>query len=98
MSFTLCLFADADIPKVLQEIRRVLVPNGRLGIVAMDGNGTGLIVKSYRWMHRFFPRFVEKCGRPINVVTILENSGFNIRQQFKLRIGSLPIVAVVGTK
>lgn len=55
MSFTLELFDAPEIPKVLDEIKRVLKPNGRLSVVSMSKeNGESKLLKLYEWFHEKF--------------------------------------------
>jgi demethylmenaquinone methyltransferase/2-methoxy-6-polyprenyl-1,4-benzoquinol methylase len=96
-SFTLELFDDGDIPRVLQEIRRVLRPAGRLGIVAMSrAKNANVMTEVYVWMHRHFPHFVD-C-RPIDVAAWLEPAGFTIERLEKMAIWTLPVAIAVARK
>jgi demethylmenaquinone methyltransferase/2-methoxy-6-polyprenyl-1,4-benzoquinol methylase len=98
MSFTLCLFADGQIPRVLAEIKRVLKPGGRLGIVAMNDTGSwALSLVIYRIMHRLFPVFVEKCGRPIDVAQWVTASGYRIVDQRTSKLWGIPIITLVAS-
>ncbi len=97
-SFTLELFTDDDIPVVLSELRRVLRPGGRLGVVAMakasaDQPPTAL-QRAYDWMHRQFPHFVD-C-RPIDATTLLSANGFRVNKTLEMEIWTLPVTAVVA--
>ncbi|MCD6371912.1 MAG: hypothetical protein J7L39_04340 [Candidatus Aenigmarchaeota archaeon] len=48
MSFTLELFDTPEIPKILTEIKRVLKPKGRLGIISMPKEDeNSLLLKLY---------------------------------------------------
>ena len=98
MSFTLELFAVEDIPKVLAEIRRVLRPGGRLGVVSMavvpDGESPSLLERTYVWMHRNFPHIVD-C-QPIDVECVLRTAGFEIGNKNTMDIWTMPVVAAVG--
>jgi ubiquinone/menaquinone biosynthesis C-methylase UbiE len=99
-SFTLELFLPDDIPVVLAQVRRVLKKGGRFCVVSMakvkQGQHPSLLEKTYVWMHRHFPHIVD-C-RPIDPVQCLHDAGFNIRDEIKMDIWTLPVKAVVGTK
>jgi ubiquinone/menaquinone biosynthesis C-methylase UbiE len=100
MSFTLELFPLTVIPEVLSEIKRVLKPGGRLGVVSMAlvraGERDSLLEKTYKSMHRHFPHIVD-C-QPIDVADDLKRAGFVVRDDVELKIWTMPVAAVVGTK
>ena len=95
MSFTLELFDTPEIPKVLNEIRRVLKPKGRLGIVSMSKeNGASGLLKLYEWTHRKFPKYAD-C-RPIYVEQSVKDTGFEIKYKEKVKLFGLPGEIVIG--
>ncbi|MEZ6123150.1 MAG: methyltransferase domain-containing protein [Planctomycetaceae bacterium] len=100
LSFTLELFPLNQIPEVLSEIRRVLKPGGRIGVVAMavtpDGKEDSVLEKTYRWMHQHFPHIVD-C-QPIAAAQLIETAGFRLIHQEHHEIWSLPVAVLVGLK
>lgn len=77
MSFTLELFDAADVVSVLEECRRVLRVDGRLGIVALTESGRpNLMQRLYVWAHRRLLAWID-C-RPIPVTAILAEHSFCI--------------------
>ncbi len=86
MAGTLELFDTPDIPRVLGEIKRVLKPNGRLGITSLskEGRESFWFLRFYEWVHQKLPKYAS-C-RPIYVEPTIKNAGFDIvgRQEFML--------------
>lgn len=96
MSFTLELFDTPDIPIVLGEIKRVLKPNGRLGVVSLSReDGTPRMLRVYEWLHQRLPQLVD-C-RPIYVEQVLLDSGFKLTHSEEEKLWGLPAKIVVGT-
>ena len=97
-SFTLELFDTPEIPRVLEEVKRVLRPAGRLGVVSMSKeDGESTLLKLYEWAHEKWPKYID-C-RPIYVKPSLINAGYKIQSEQKVRlIGLLPLEIVVGVK
>ena len=97
MSFALELFDTPEIPKVLGEIKRVLNPNGRLGVVSMlKEDRDSILLRLYEWTHKKFPKYVD-C-RPIYVEQSLKDAGFKIRYKEKVKLLGLPGEVVIGIK
>lgn len=97
MSFTLELFDNPEIPRVLQECHRILKPGGRLAVVSMTKtNPPGLPVRIYEWFHEHMPNYAD-C-RPIFARQALEGNGFNIRDVSTSSMWGLPVEIVLGTK
>jgi len=98
MAFTLELFPDEVITTVLQEIRRILRPGGRLVVVGMneeDAAGRpGLAERTYWWLHRHFPHIID-C-RPINVVRVLREAGLTVTRIETVEICGLPVCVCVS--
>ena len=77
MCFTLELFDTPDIPMALAECKRVLLPGGRIVVVAVSKEGPqGLVIRAFEWTHRHFPNLMD-C-RPIYARRALEAVGFGI--------------------
>ena len=97
MSFTLELFDTPEIPKLLEEVKRVLKPRSRVGIVSMSKeNGESLMLKLYEWAHTKWPEYVD-C-RPIYVEQSLRDAGYEIREKKKATLFGLPGEIVVAVK
>lgn len=100
MSFTLELFPEEDTPGTLAEVRRVLKPGGRFGVVSMsvpsEGERSSMLEHIYVWMHRHFPHIVD-C-RPIDVAGTLKSGGFEIVSAEELKIWSMPVGVVIARK
>jgi len=98
MSFTLELFDTPEIPKVLEQIKRVLKPEGRLVVVSMSKeNGESIFLRLYEWIHNKWPKYVD-C-RPIYVEQSLREAGYTVKSKEKVRLFRLPgeIVVAVNT-
>ena len=97
MSFTLELFDTPEIPIVLSEIKRVLKPYGRLGVVSLSReDGTSLMLRLYEWMHQRMPQYID-C-RPIYVEQALKEAGFHVVHSENEKLWGLPAKIVVGVK
>jgi len=95
MSFTLELFDTPEIPMILNEIKRVLKFEGRLGIVSMSKeDGKSILLKLYEWAHEKIPNYVD-C-RPIYVEQSLKEAGFEIKNKEKVKVFGLPLEIVVS--
>jgi ubiquinone/menaquinone biosynthesis C-methylase UbiE len=96
-SFTLELFDSPEIPQLLAEIRRVLKPSGRLGVVSMaKTERDSLIQKLYEWLHLKFPQAID-C-RPIYVEQSIREAGFEIAYQQRVSMMGLAGEIVIGSK
>ena len=97
MSFALELFDSPEIPQVLAEIKRVLKPNGRLGVVSMSkGNGASPILRLYEWLHQKLPQIAD-C-RPIHVEGSIRQAGFAIQSKQRVGLFGLPVEIVIAAK
>lgn len=97
MSFTLELFDTPEIPKVVEETKRVLRPGGRIGAVSVSKqNGQSVLVRLYEWAHRKWPTYVD-C-RPIYLEQSVRNGGYEISTREKVNLFGLPGEIVVGLK
>lgn len=94
-SFTLELFDTPEIPRVLGEIKRVLKPNGRLGVVSMSKeDGDSILLRLYEWTHKKIPQYAD-C-RPIYVEQSIRDAGFEIQYREKVSLFGLPGEIVIG--
>jgi demethylmenaquinone methyltransferase/2-methoxy-6-polyprenyl-1,4-benzoquinol methylase len=97
ISFTLELFGDSDIPRVLGQIYRVLRPGGRLAVVSMSKEPHETLMSDiYVWMHRHFPHFVD-C-RPIPVAEHLAQANFQVERLEKQSIWGLPVAIALARR
>ena len=97
MSFTLELFDTPEIPVVMQEVKRVLIMNGRLGVVSLSrDDAQSYPLKIYEWAHTRLPHYFD-C-RPIYVEKSLIHAGFYITSREKASLFGLPLEIVTASK
>jgi demethylmenaquinone methyltransferase/2-methoxy-6-polyprenyl-1,4-benzoquinol methylase len=95
MSFVLELFDTPEIPVILNEIKRILKPNGRLSVVSLSKeNGNSRMLKAYEWVHKHFPNIAD-C-RPIYVEQSIKNAGYQISYKENIKIFGLPGEIVIA--
>ena len=96
-SFMLDLIDTPDLPIVLNECRRVLRSNGRVGLVSMSKTCAGnVVVKVYERFHRWLPALID-C-RPIYVQALLVTAGFQIETAQTRSMWGLPVEIVIARK
>jgi demethylmenaquinone methyltransferase/2-methoxy-6-polyprenyl-1,4-benzoquinol methylase len=93
LSFTLELFAEAEIPVLLKECQRVLKPDGRLGVVSLVKRDV-LACRLYEWGHERWPNLLD-C-RPIDVQKCLEAGEFRVEIAKVQTMWGLPVEIVLG--
>lgn len=96
LSFTLELFEVDQRAALLGEIRRVLNPGGRLGVVALAVGKNGMMERAYQWAHRRFPHVID-C-RPIPVVREIQQAGWRIVDTENFSMWRLPVATVIAIK
>jgi demethylmenaquinone methyltransferase/2-methoxy-6-polyprenyl-1,4-benzoquinol methylase len=95
MSFVLELFDTPEIPVILNEIKRILKPNGRLSVVSLSKeNDNSRMLKAYEWIHENFPNTAD-C-RPIYVEQSIKNAGYQISYKGNIKIFGLPGEIVIA--
>jgi ubiquinone/menaquinone biosynthesis C-methylase UbiE len=95
MAFTLELMDTPEISIVLYEVRRVLQPGGRLGIVSLSKlGGMSFMKRFYEWSHARLPAVVD-C-RPIYARGSLEEAGFTVVDYQIMSLTGIGIEVVVG--
>ena len=95
ISFTFELFPDHLQASLLNEIKRILDPKGKIAILTMyKTSSQSLISRLYAMAHENLPRVID-C-RPVDAPAIFLKSGFEIVHQETYSIWGLPVVALVA--
>jgi ubiquinone/menaquinone biosynthesis C-methylase UbiE len=95
LSFTLELLSAENIVNCLNECKRLLVSDGRLGLVCLLAEQTASIAEQiYTRLHEKIPHLLD-C-RPIPITTILVNAGYAVNTMEKFSLGGIPIACVVA--
>jgi ubiquinone/menaquinone biosynthesis C-methylase UbiE len=96
-SLMLDLIDTPDIPIVLNEMRRVLKPGGRVGLVSMSKACEGnVVVKVYERFHRWLPKLID-C-RPIYLLSPVESAGLQCEVHQTRSMWGIPVEIVVASK
>jgi ubiquinone/menaquinone biosynthesis C-methylase UbiE len=97
MSFALEVLDTPEIRQVLVQIKKVLKPEGRLGIVDMSKeDGKSVFVKAYEWMHNKCPKYLG--SRPIYAEQFVIDAGYQIKSKQRIKIFRLPAEIIVAIK
>ena len=97
LSFTLELFPETDIPRLLAGCHAALKPGGRLGVIALEAcTPPGLVERIYTRLHHLWPQVID-C-RPIPVAQHVRQSHFSVRQEKHLTLWGIPVAIVIAEK
>jgi len=97
MSYTLELFDTPEIPRVLEEVKRVLRPGGRLAAASLSrASGGSVMLRLYEWAHTRWPKHAD-C-RPIYLEQSLSDAGFKIETKEIVVKYGLPNEIVIAVK
>lgn len=91
---TLELFPPDEMRTVLEELRRVLAPGGRLGVVTMERADAeaDLFVRAYDWVFEHVPGYERFGCRPVYAQRAVEAAGFEVtRREHHPRAGVWPV-------
>lgn len=96
---TLELFSQDEIQTVLDECKRVLTPDGRVGVITMERENaeSDLFIRAYEWIFDHVPGYERIGCRPIYARQTLEAEGFTIERQEHHRRGYVwPVEILIG--
>lgn len=96
---TLELFTQDEIRAVLTECKRVLIPEGRIGVVTMERENAenDPFIRAYEWVFDHLPGYERVGCRPIYARRTLEAEGFTIERQERHRRGYVwPVEILIG--
>jgi ubiquinone/menaquinone biosynthesis C-methylase UbiE len=97
MSFTLELFSEHEIPRILREAARVMCGEGRLGLVCLSSRDpAGFATRAYWQAHRAFPAIID-C-RPIGAPDILAANGYEVTEAVERSMWGLRVSVLVARK
>jgi ubiquinone/menaquinone biosynthesis C-methylase UbiE len=97
LSFTLELFTESEIPRVLRESARVLRRKGRLGVVSLSNRHPGELATRIYWRaHRALPSLVD-C-RPIYAPGVLAAGGYELIDEAERSMWGLRVSILVAGK
>lgn len=96
VSFTLELFDDERQTVILDEIRRVLAPQGKLCVIAPTTAESALISPLYERLNDVFPTLVD--SRPLSVSGVLARAGFEIVRTRLERALVVPVELVIARR
>lgn len=97
MSFVLEVLDTPEIPKLLEQIKKVLKPGGRLGVASMSkANGESVFLRVYEWIHNKWPKYVG--SRPIYAEQALIDAGYLIKSKEKVTVFRMPVEIIVAVK
>ncbi len=94
VSFTLELFDAPERAELLQEVRRVLAPDGRVAVAAASGVPRGPVVRMYESLNDLAPTLVE--SRPIDTSAVLARAGFSIVRTDRVRAPLVPVDVIIA--
>lgn len=95
LSFTLELLSAENIVNCLNECKRLLVSDGRLGLVCLLAEQPASIAEQiYTSLHEKIPYLLD-C-RPIPITSILVHAGFSVKTLEKFSPGGIPIACIVA--
>jgi len=95
ISFTFELFPDHLQALLINEIKRILDPKGKIAILTMyKTSSQSLISRLYAMAHENLPRVID-C-RPVDAPAIFFKSGFALVHKETHSIWGLPVVALVA--
>jgi ubiquinone/menaquinone biosynthesis C-methylase UbiE len=97
MSFTLEVFDTPEIREVLVQIKKVLKPEGRLGIIDMSKEDRkSLFLRAYEWIHNKCPKYLG--SRPIYAGQFVIDAGYRIKSKERIEIFRLPAEIIIAIK
>ncbi|UCD09367.1 MAG: methyltransferase domain-containing protein, partial [Dehalococcoidales bacterium] len=97
MAFTLELFDTPEIPVLLEELKRVLKPEGRVGVTALSKKaGESFMVRLYEWAHNRWPEYAD-C-RPIFLGNAVQAAGLKITFEETVKLFGLPVEIITARK
>lgn len=95
-SFTLELFEDDFRKIVLEELRRVLKPQGRICVISPSTVTSTIVSPLYARLNEAFPRLVD--SRPLDVSGVLTEAGFELVRTRVERVLIVPVELVVARR
>ncbi|ELY98637.1 class I SAM-dependent methyltransferase [Natrialba asiatica] len=96
VSFTLELFEYECQMAVLDEIRRVLAPRGKICVIAPSTTASDLVSLLYKRLNDVFPTLVD--SRPLDVGSVLARADFEIIQTEMEWVLAVPVELVFARR